>query len=267
VISLLLISQTFSIDVQYMTREERLLFECRAEVRGLEPGEALGTWMACDEKAQQRGLESIRPMIRGYALEAQLMRDYADWKTEDPVAWAKVLLGTSAQREEILPIDSLRTAWLTLLKDHDESVKLETVSSVTVRWQATLDEKLEQDELDEQVRRYLIDAGWRVPEPDTWDAGESAIIVLARPTVEHTAWAGDETLKITRVGIATEELRYKALGTKGEPFGVKGEESDNNRDKARRSAFQKVGQAFADALLMDVVHQLYSNYEVPSPPS
>ncbi len=265
-ISLLLISQTFSVDIANMSREERLLFECRAVVRDLEPGEALATWLACDEKAQDRGLESIRPVIQGHALEAQLMRDYAEWRSEDPVGWAKVLLGTAAQRQEVLPAESLRAAWLTLIKDHDESVKLQSVSSVTVRWQGVIDED-EQDELDEQVRRYLIDAGWKVPEPNSWDAGEAAIIIMARPTVEHTAWEGDETLKITRVGIATEELRYKALGTKGKPFGVEGEESDNNRDKARRSAFQQVGQAFADALLMDVVKQLFSSYEVPSPPT
>ncbi len=255
-----------SVDVANMDRDDRLLFECRAETRDLKPGDAIAKWLECDAKAEERGLDELRPVLQGYALEAQLERDYAKWKKNDPVAWSKVVLGTAANRPEVeLPAEAVRDAWLTLIKDHHESVKLEKVSSVTVRWISQLQEE-EQAELDEQVRRYLLDRGWRVPEPDSYEAGESAIIIMATPRIEHTAWEGDETLKITRISIQTEDLRYKRMDLKGRPIAVSAEHQDNNRDTARHVAFQEVGQDFADALMRDVVRHLYRGYEVPLPP-
>ena len=44
------------------------------------------------------------------------------------------------------------------------------------------------------------------------------------------------------------------------------EHQDNDRDKARRNAFDALGQSFAQVLLEDVVRQLFKGYEVPTPP-
>jgi hypothetical protein len=263
----LLFSNLFSVDVGNLPREERLLFECKAEARDLTPAQTVESWAACDEKAVERGLDSVRPIIQGYALEAELLRDYAPWVEEDPVAWAKVVLGSAANRDVRLPAERVRSAWLALLKDRDEADKLSHVSSVTVRWKASLEGKGEQDELDAQVRRHLLDLGWSVPEPDSWDAGESSIIIMAYPSVEHTVWDKNDQLKITRVSITAGDVRFKGLEAKGKPIDIKEEHQDNDRDRARRSAFEAAGQSFAQALLDDVVRRVFKGYEVPAPPS
>ena len=67
----LLLTSLYSVDVAKMERDDRLLFECQAEVRELDPDEVISTWMKCDEKAVERELEHIRPIIQGFALEAQ----------------------------------------------------------------------------------------------------------------------------------------------------------------------------------------------------
>lgn len=263
----LLLTNFYSVDVAKMERDDRLLFECQAEVRDLEPDEVISTWMKCDEKAVERGLDHIRPMIQGFALEAQLKRDYAEWQESDPVAWSKVLLGSMANRPDVvLPHEQVKSAWLTLLKDRTASDNLAKVGSVTVRWQDKVEGKGEHDELDEQVRRHLLDYGWSVPEPDSWDAGESSIIIMATPTVTHSEWEKNTELKITSASIVAEDVRYKGLEQKGKPISVSAEHQDNDRDKARRNAFDALGQSFAQVLLEDVVRQLFKGYEVPAPP-
>lgn len=240
-----------------------------ADEAGEDWAKVIDIWWTCDAEARRRELDGALPLIRGQIAMAEVERDYGHLRTEAPVDFARIVLAVSAQRREVkLPFESVLGAWHRVMADNEARLNLEDVRTVTVRMLPNDSGTAEQRErLSALIRKEIGDMGFKISPEDQADAADAAIMVFMEPGFRE-AQEGDPSrgrLSGWEVEIKTQPIRYKAREVKGPPLRVTERADYRDSDEAAGVAMEAAAAAFAEALLLQVVREVYTDYALPEP--
>lgn len=254
-------------DMTRISPEEVYVMTCAtaAEDAADDHQKVIDLWVACDAEAKRRELDGARPYIRGQIAMAEIARDYRD--VEDPLEYARIVLAVAAQRRDAsLPFDDVLAAWLKVVNSPQARMNVEDVRSVTVRWlpsaSGTPDELVALDEL---VRKHIADLGFKIRPGDDAESADSAVMIFIEPAF-RIAQEGDPSrgkLHATEVELRSQPIRYKARDTQGAPLRVTERADYRDEDEAVRTATDAAARALAEQLLVQVVREVYTDYELP----
>ena len=256
-------------DMSRLSPEQVYVMTCQTEVEAL--GEdwqrVIDSWLACDVEAQRRELDAARPLIRGRIAMAETQRDFGHLQDDDALEYARVLLAVSAQRRDIaLPLDEVRGAWLLVVQDPEARVNHADVLTVTVRMLPTNEATDEEvAAIEEQLQRHVGDMGFKMPPSASADSADSSILIFVEPHV-RVAQEGDPSrarLHGTEVELKSQPVRYKARDAKGPPLRATERADYRDADEALRVAMDNAALTFAEQLLVQVVREVYTDYELP----
>ncbi|HJN73639.1 MAG TPA: hypothetical protein QGF58_06860 [Myxococcota bacterium] len=256
-------------DMSRLSPEQVYVMTCQTEVEAL--GEdwqrVIDSWLACDAEAQRRELDSARPLIRGRIAMAETLRDFGHLQEEDSLEFAKVLLAVAAQRRDVqMPFDDVRAAWLSVLQDPESRVNHEDVLSVTIRILPSPDLTEEAvAALEEQLQRHIGDMGFKVPDSDVAESADSSILIFLEPhfRVAQEGNLARTRLHATEVELKSQPVRYKARDTKGPPLRATERADYSDPEEALRVATDNAARSFAEQLMVQVVREVYTDYELP----
>lgn len=256
-------------DMSRLSPEEVYVMTCRTEAESLAGDwqRVIDSWLACDVEAGRRELDAARPLIRGEIAMAELERDYGYLRAEDALQYSHVLLAMAAQRRDIqMPFDAVQEAWLHVLSDTEARSNHADVSSVTVRMLPTNDASAEQVEtLAEVLQRHVGDLGFKMPASDAAESADSSILIFVEPHF-RIAQEGDSArarLHGTEVELKSQPVRYKARDTKGPPLRATERADYSDADESLRVATDHAARSFAEQLMVQVVREVYTDYELP----
>ncbi len=258
-------------DMARLDPAEVFVMTCRtaADEAGQDWTRVIDVWWTCDAEARRRELGEAQPLIRGEIAMAEVERDFGHLRTEAPVDFARIVLAVSAQRREVqLPYDAVEAAWLRVMADNEARLNLEDVRSVTVRMLPNNSGTAEQrDMLAALLRREIGDLGFKISPEDQAEAADAAIMVFAEPGFRE-AQEGDASrgrLSGWEVELKTQPIRYKTREVKGPPLRVTERADYREADDAVSVAMEACAASFAQALLLQVVREVYTDYALPEP--
>ena len=256
-------------DMTRISPEEVYVMTCATAVEqaGEDHQKVIDLWLACDTEAKRRELDGARPYIRGQIAMAEVARDYGAVADEDPLEYARIVLAISAQRRDAaLPFEDVHAAWLKVVRDNQARMNVEDVRTVTVRWLPSATGTPEElATLDELVRKHIADMGFKIRPGDDADSADSAVMVFVEPTF-RVAQEGDPArgkLHGSEVELKSQPVRYKDRDDKGSPLRVTERADYRDESEAVRTATDAAAQAFAEQLLVQVVREVYTDYELP----
>ncbi|MCP4804712.1 MAG: hypothetical protein GY913_00900 [Proteobacteria bacterium] len=256
-------------DMTRISPEEVYVMTCATAVEdaGSDHQKVIDLWVACDTEAVRRELDGARPFIRGQIAMSEIARDYSRLAAEDPLEYARVVLAVSAQRRDAaLPFDDVQAAWLRVMQDSEARMNVEDVRSVTIRWlPAATGTEPQRAILDELVRKHIADMGFKIRPGDDADSAEAAVMIFVEP-VFRVAQEGDPSrgkLHGSEVELKSQPVRYRDRDAKGAPLRVTERADYRDKDEAIRTATDAAARAFAEQLLVQVVREVYTDYELP----
>ena len=240
-----------------------------ADEAGQDWDRVIDVWWTCDAEARRRELDQALPHIRGQIAMAEVERDHGHLRTEAPVDFARVVLAVSAQRREVrLPFDEVLAAWHRVMADNEARLNLEDVRTITVRMLPNDSGTPEQrDHLAALIRKEVGDMGFKISPEDQADAAEASIMIFMEPRFRE-AQEGDPSrgrLSSWEVEIKTQPVRYKAREVKGPPLRVTESADYRDAEDAVGTAMEAAAASFAQALLLQVVREVYTDYALPEP--
>ncbi len=229
----------------------------------------IDVWWTCDAEARRRELTEALPQIRGEIALAEVERDFGHLRAEAPLDFARIVLAVSAQRREVqLPFSAVLAAWHRVVSDNEARLNLDDVRTVTVRMLPNDSGTAEQREkLAGLLRREVGDLGFKISPEDQAEAADAAIMVFLEPTFREVQ-EGDASrghLSGWEVEIKTQPIRYKVRDVKGAPLRVRERADYREAEDAVSVAMEASAAAFAEALLLQVVREVYKDYALPEP--
>lgn len=223
------------------------------------------TWEACLARAETSGDADFLAMVQGTLAVLSFERQYGQLRETDPIGYARTLLATVAQYPTVqLPMEEIRRQWLALINDHEarNNIPLRQVSIRIISAPGMSDE--EKAALDEYLRRFAVSSGFKAPEGYSSEAADSDIFVQCQVALE-SGTLGDSskaTLFEEALTVSASSVRFKKRGTRGEGVEVTGRADYVERPVALERAMEAVSAEFVDALLLRVITELFSSYEI-----
>jgi len=228
----------------------------------------MSVWVGCLDTARADADGALERLLAAKVATMRLERDYGDLQRSDPHEYARVVLALVAQNPGIdLPQDLIRTQWIQLVSDTHSRQNL-AIRQVTVRVltaQGLSDE--DKVALEAYLRRFAIDCGFKAPEGYSKEASESDVFVQVEAAArsETLGASSRATLYGEEISLKASSVRFKKRNTRGEAIAVVGEGSYVVQAQARTEALEAAASAFADQLLLRVITELFSSYQLPSP--
>ena len=234
-----------------------------------DPEAAVQVWHDCIQEAEHRGYKGLSPHLRGQLILAQTQRDYGRRESADPLLYSRIILATVAQNPDArFPDELVDTHWHRLLVDNETRQNMTSVRTVTLRWlnRGDLDPVI-YDQLEQNLRRFVGDMGFKVSLPKTAQAGDASIIVM----LEGEIAKGDPIIEgpLTFHGVeATLEsmpVKFKQRNTRGAPIKTTYSAQAIRPEDAHTEAMTAATQAFARQFQHRVVTEVFRSYPIPPP--
>lgn len=233
------------------------------------PDAAVQVWHDCIQEADHRGYSELGPPLRGQLILAQTQRDYGRRESADPLLYSRIVLATAAQNPDArFPSELLDQHWHRLLVDNDARQNLASVRTVTLRWlnKSELPPAL-YDQLEQNVRRYVGDRGFKVNSPDTAQAGEAAIIVMLEGSIQNgePIVDGPLTFHVVEAAIESMPVKFKQRNTRGAPVKAFHQAQAIRVEEAHAEVLEQVSLGFAQQLQYRVITEVFRSFEIPPP--
>jgi hypothetical protein len=232
-------------------------------------GAAVQVWHDCIQEAEHRGYAALGPVLRGRLILAQTTRDYGRLEPSNPLLYAQVLLATVAQNTDAsFPDELIDAHWHRLLADGDTRQNLASVRTVTLRWLNKNELAPETYELLEQhVRRFVGDRGFKVSLPDTAKAGEASIIVMLEGQIRtgDPIIEGPLTFQVIEGSLESMPVKFKKRNARGAPVKVYHQAQAIHQEVAHAEVLETVSKSFSHQFQYRVVTEVFRNFQIPPP--
>jgi len=233
------------------------------------PEAAVQVWHDCIQEADHRGYDDLGPYLRGRLILSQARRDYGRREASDPLLYSRIVLATAAQNPDALFSDELiNKHWHRLLADKETRQNMTSVRTVTLRWlnKSELDPDV-YSMLEQNVRRFVGDMGFKVSLPQTAQAGDAAIIVMleggiarGEPVIE-----GPLTFHVVEATLESMPVKFKQRNTRGAPVKASHAAQAIRPEEAHAEVLETVSRKFAHQFQHRVVTEVFRNFEIPPP--